>query len=213
MLNVRAHTFHSPDFESVVEQAVEFLVGTPEQELSLPHFSGAGVYTLYYLGGFELYRDDAELNKQGCEYPIYVGKAVPPGWRTARASEEQNTSALLNRLREHGRSISEGEGLRVQDFRCKFVIFVGVEVELISAVESQLIRDYKPLWNSVVDGFGNHDPGSGRYNQARSAWDVIHPGRRWAERLTGSAPSRDEIVRKIQAASESRQREQGSSLS
>jgi hypothetical protein len=73
----------------------------------------------------------------------------------------------------------------------------GVETELIGAVEAQLIRDYRPLWNVVIDGFGNHDPGQGRYNQAKSEWDVLHPGRLWASRLTGKAPSRDAVIRKV----------------
>lgn len=34
-----------------------------------------------------------------------------------------------------------------------------------------------------MGGFGNHDPGGGRRDQRRSAWDTIHPGRSWAERL------------------------------
>jgi hypothetical protein len=42
---------------------------------------------------------------------------------------------------------------------------------------------FSPLWNRKIDGFGNHDPGSGRYNQQRSPWDVIHPGRPWAAKL------------------------------
>ena len=33
------------------------------------------------------------------------------------------------------------------------------------------------LWNSLVDGFGNHDPGAGRYKGLRPRWDVLHPGR------------------------------------
>jgi len=39
---------------------------------------------------------------------------------------------------------------------------------LISTVEAALIRYYKPIWNTQIDGFGNHDPGKGRYNQAKS---------------------------------------------
>jgi len=46
-----------------------------------------------------------------------------------------------------------------------------------------LIEKYKPLWNTVLDGFGNHDPGSGRYKQQVSPWDVLHPGRSWAAKL------------------------------
>ncbi|BCJ87960.1 hypothetical protein skT53_29450 [Effusibacillus dendaii] len=34
-----------------------------------------------------------------------------------------------------------------------------------------------------LDGSVLYDPGSGRYNQKRSLWDVIHPGRSWALKL------------------------------
>ena len=34
---------------------------------------------------------------------------------------------------------------------------------------------HSPLWNTTVDGFGNHDPGKGRYEQAISDWDVPDP--------------------------------------
>jgi len=42
---------------------------------------------------------------------------------------------------------------------------------------------FSPIWNRLIDGFGNHDPGSGRYRQQRSPWDVLHPGRGFAEKL------------------------------
>jgi hypothetical protein len=48
--------------------------------------------------------------------------------------------------------------------------------------ESLLIAKFTPPWNQYLDGFGNHDPGSGRYKQQRSLWDVVHPGRPWAMR-------------------------------
>ena len=51
----------------------------------------------------------------------------------------------------------------------------------------------------VVDGFGNHDPGSGRYNQAKSEWDVLHPGRPWIKKLTGIPPNLEQIEAKIEA--------------
>ncbi|WP_408004883.1 Eco29kI family restriction endonuclease [Radiobacillus kanasensis] len=31
-------------------------------------------------------------------------------------------------------------------------------------IESYLIRKHIPLWNNLIKGFGNHDPGIGRYN-------------------------------------------------
>ncbi len=77
------------------------------------------------------------------------------------------------------------------------MILDGEESNLISTVEAALIRAYLPLWNTAVDGFGNHDPGSGRYDQAPSEWDTLHPGRSWAMKLRGRAPSYENIVAKI----------------
>ena len=130
--------------------------------------------------------------------PFTSVKPFRPGWRTARSSHSDSTRALHGRLWEHTRSIRRSKNLKINDFYCRFIILNGVETDLISAVEAQLIRSCRPLWNSVVDGFGNHDPGKGRYNQARSEWDVLHPGREWAERLTGPPPRLDDIIAKIQ---------------
>jgi hypothetical protein len=82
------------------------------------------------------------------------------------------------------------------------MILEGQESDLISTVEAELIRRYNPLWNSRIDGFGNHDPGSGRYAQALSEWDVLHPGRPWAAKLTGKRPNLRTIVAKIREALE-----------
>ena len=128
-----------------------------------------------------------------------MGKAVPRGWRTARTlSTEVNSRELYGRLREHARSIEEAHNLEVKDFCCRFMILNNIESDLISAAEAALIRQYKPLWNTVVDGFGNHAPGSGRYNQARSEWDILHPGRSWAEHLTGYSPGLQPVIAKVQ---------------
>lgn len=77
------------------------------------------------------------------------------------------------------------------------MILSGIEGDLVVPVEAELIRRHKPLWNTVVDGFGNHDPGSGRYDQAKSEWDILHPGRLWAKRLKGKSPRLEEILCKI----------------
>ena len=174
-VNPDQHTFRSPKFKSVVKEAVEFLTQTPVHPLPpATDFAGVGVYVLYYLGSFDYYSYIARQNQQDCCQPIYIGKAVPAGWRTARTAYTDQDKALYQRLQEHARSIASVENLEVHDFRCRFMILNGVETDLISAVESELIRTYTPLWNTVVDGFGNHDPGKGRYNQARSEWDVLH---------------------------------------
>jgi hypothetical protein len=193
----RLHVFHSPQFQSVVDEAIEFFNGTPVHELlPLGGFVGSGVYGLYYTGGFDLYAAIADLNRDVQSQPIYVGKAVPPGWRTAR-SRETDTPVLYRRLQEHARSVQQASNLEIDDFTCRFMILGGIEGDLIIPVEAELIRRYTPLWNSIIDGFGNHDPGSGRYNQARSEWDVLHSGRPWVDRLTGEPPRLEEVVDKV----------------
>jgi hypothetical protein len=193
----RLHIFHSPRFQSVVDEAMEFFNKTPVHELPPPvSFAGTGVYALYYLGSFDWYARIAHRNQETPSQPIYVGKAVPPGWRTAR-SQETDAPVLYRRLQEHSRSIQQATNLETAHFQYRFMILGGIESDLIVPVEAELIRRHVPLWNSVIDGFGNHDPGSGRYNQAKSEWDVLHPGRPWAERLTGESPHREEIIAKV----------------
>jgi len=186
-----AHVYHCPQIESLLADIVVFFEQTPLRALkAIQSFPGSGVYALYYTGRIELY--------QG--YPhsraIYVGKAVPTGWRQARRGETIEPK-LHTRLREHERSIKQARNLKIGDFGCRFVIMLDSAVHLIGAVENALIRRYRPLWNSVIDGFGNHDPGSRRYNQAISEWDMLHPGRPWAARLTGTPPDRTATVEKV----------------
>lgn len=195
------HVFSSPQFRSVVDEAIEFFLKTPVHKLPPPDdFPGTGVYALYYAGNLQLYANVSKLNRLKATQPIYVGKAVPPGWRTAR-STSLTAPVLHRRLQEHARSVEQAKNLNLDDFLCRFVILGGVESDLVIPLEAELIRRYKPLWNSVIDGFGNHDPGKGRYNQAKSEWDVLHPGRPWANRLTGPAPRLEDITAKLGAGS------------
>lgn len=191
------HIFKSPKVRVIINEAIDFLNQTPAYQLPPPEsFIGTGVYCLYYFGNFELYKKLACLSITECTQPIYVGKAVPKGWRTARTGHEEDAT-LPQRLREHARSIKQGSGLNVKDFKCRFMILSGEESSMITIVEAALIRKYRPLWNTIVDGFGNHDPGSGRYDQAKSEWDVLHPGRAWAEKLRGKSPALEGIRTKI----------------
>ncbi len=154
-------------------------------------FEGAGVYLLYYAGKFPGYREIANPNKtKPCTVPIYVGKAVPPGARTGVLSiEDIRGPHVWRRLKEHARSIEQVANLKVDDFTCQFLVVKPVWIRL---VEELLIMQHLPWWNRYIDGFGNHDPGKGRYNQARSQWDILHPGRYWADRLP-PGPSPKEV--------------------
>ncbi len=176
----KKHLYKNEAFAELVKDAVRFFNGTPIHPLPLPEiFLGTGVYALYYIGQNPLYRKYAELNRLAYNYPIYVGKAVPKGWRQSRISDSvlNQSHELHNRLREHSRNITVGAGLSLEEFMCRLVIFEDEGSDRISTIEAALIKLSQPLWNAAVDGFGNHDPGRGRYEQAKSDWDIIHPGR------------------------------------
>ncbi|MCQ2318078.1 MAG: Eco29kI family restriction endonuclease [Bacteroidales bacterium] len=192
------HVFRSDVFAEIIKDTIRFFNGTPVHLLPPPeNFIGAGVYAIYYIGESPLYKHLYEANRISFEQPIYVGKAVPRGWRQARLQEASNE--LFTRLNDHENSIVQAKNLRIDDFRCRFMILEDAAADMIGTVEASLIRQYKPIWNSCIDGFGNHDPGSGRYDQAKSDWDILHPGREWADRLRGEHTTQKEIKRKALA--------------
>lgn len=196
MLDVQDHTFSHDAYQTVADEAVEFFLATSALFLPPDKFLGAGVYALYYVGDFSAYQPLARLTAETFDHPIYVGKADPPGGRTGAGSKGDHAK-LHGRLKEHARSIARGAGLELDHFRCRIMIMDEGTLSLISTVESKLISKYAPLWNRDVDGFGNHAPGKGRNDQAPSEWDSLHPGRAWAERLTGVLPSKSAIESKI----------------
>lgn len=190
------HVFYSEAFAEIIKDTIRFFNGTPVHRLPPPEdFIGTGVYALYYTGQSPLYTPLYEMNRMEFSQPIYVGKAVPRGWRQGRLQEPANE--LYRRLCDHTNSIERANNLELSDFHCRFMILEDAAADMIGAVEAALIRHYFPLWNSTVDGFGNHDPGSGRYEQAVSDWDILHPGRGWAERLNGTGLPKEEIEKKI----------------
>lgn len=191
------HIYRNDTFAELVKDAVRFFNGTPVCPLPPPEtFLGTGIYALYYTGRASLYSKYGEINRLAYKTAIYVGKAVPKGWRQARSADTPLNQAreLYKRLREHSRSIMCTSGLSLEDFMCRFVIFEDAGSDMIGTIEAALIKLHTPLWNSTVDGFGNHDPGSGRYEQARSDWDVLHPGRKWALKCNGAPRSRAAIL-------------------
>lgn len=194
------HVYTSSDFEEIIKDTIRFFNGTPVHTIPAPEkFNGTGVYAIYSIAKKGIYKDFHEINRTSYNTPIYIGKAVPKGWRQART---KNLSIglsyeLYNRLNEHGRSITQGYGLCISDFSCRFMILEEKESDLIGTVEAALIRSYCPIWNTLIDGFGNHDPGKGRYEQAKSDWDVCHKGRAWAEKCQGAHGNKTELHRKI----------------
>jgi hypothetical protein len=176
--------------DALLERNVEPL---PPPEL----FVGAGIYAIYYLGEFPAYAPIAARNRDSMTVPIYVGKAVPSGARKGGFGLDVAPGQVLyKRLCEHAASIEQVENLRLEDFRCRYLAVDDIWIPL---GENLLIETFNPLWNRKIDGFGNHDPGKGRYQGGRPAWDVLHPGRSWAERCRPSAETAEQLVAAIQA--------------
>lgn len=185
------------DKTSLGKNVAEAVLKAEPHKLPLTEpFEGAGIYALYYIGEFRLYEPMATRNLSGQhEIPIYVGKAVPPGSRKGGYGLGiQTGSVLWKRINEHSKSIEQCENLNLSDFFCRHLIVDDIWIPL---GESLLIEKFNPLWNKVVDGFGNHDPGSGRYNQQKSLWDVLHPGRRWADKLQQNTVSITQIQARV----------------
>lgn len=146
---------------------------------SVPPFWGSGIYAIYFRGS------DAEAlygRLAASPSPIYVGRAVPAGARKGLVEEEEGrrSKTLWIRLDEHLDSIGQAQDLNAGDFRCRWLV---ADMLFVPMAERLMIQTYRPLWNLLIDGFGNHDPGSGRYDQERSRWDTLHPGRYWAPNL------------------------------
>ena len=194
------HIYSNPAFAEFLKDAVRAFNGSPVAPMPPPSFTGSGVYALYCTAVKGPYaKFGKEINRLEYKVPIYVGKAVPPGWRQSRQLDgtADKSTSLCSRLIQHSRSIEQGKGLKLSDFACRFLIFEGVSVAMIAAVEASLIGLYTPIWNSVVDGFGNHDPGAKRASGRKTQWDSIHPGRKWLKGMTGDSQDVKVIVKRI----------------
>lgn len=168
-----AEEFDPLNYHTIAETVAAALLRKDTDTLPpVATFPGSGVYLIYYIGKFPPY---AAI--KGTDRPIYAGRAIPSGSRRGLHEIEHTRSPMLfNRLREHAQSIGAAKNLKLEDFRCRYLVVTPI---WISIAESLLVAKFRPLWNSVVDGFGLHDPGPTRYNQKKSEWDTLHPGRSW----------------------------------
>lgn len=188
----RIKPFNPLDKTNLGESVAEAMLHQSVGPLPPSPFIGAGIYAIYYIGVFPLYAELAEKNRDDeYHWPIYVGKAVPAGARKGGFGLGADPGQVLcKRLAEHASSIEQAHNIDVADFRCRFLVVDDIWIPL---AESLLIEMYLPLWNRKIDGFGNHDPGKGRYNQQKSPWDIIHPGRPWAYRLQSPPNTENKI--------------------
>jgi hypothetical protein len=164
-------------------------------------FAGAGIYAIYYGGDYPLYADisaslrnyhsSRERGKRSFEIkqpiPIYIGKSDPPGSRKGlfAAPPEEDVNQLLTarprhirlwaRLKKHSASISLTKNLKLEDFKCRYML---VDEIWVALGEARLVAIFQPVWNVLIEGFGSNVEGSGRERTARSVWDILHPGRK-----------------------------------
>ncbi len=177
------------EYTNLARSVVGTLLDAETMPLPPSEFDGSGVYAIYYTGALD-YVESGTLQ----DVPVYVGKAVPTGARKGGSESEPAANRTLHRrLRDHARSIEQAENLSVANARCRYLVVVPV---WISLAERFLLNHFRPLWNTVLDGFGNHDPGRGRANSARPRWDIMHPGRPWAGRLH-AGETRENILAQI----------------
>jgi len=205
-MNNKSHSaeiipFNPLDKQNLGASVAEALVSQPVHPLgALTSFFGAGIYVIYYHGEHVAYGPISKRNqvdKNNPSIPIYVGKAVPQGARKGKVMPDPTRSkALFSRLLEHAESIQATDTLSIEDFTCRYLV---VDEIWIPLGESLMITKFSPLWNLLVEGFGNHDPGAGRYNGLRPRWDTLHPGRAWALKCKERSESEAEITREVKS--------------
>jgi len=193
---MKKETVYNPlDKTNLGASVAQAMLGTAMFPLEkLESFSGAGIYAIYYHGPYSPYKSIRSA-MGGLEIPIYVGKAVPAGARKGDVGLGLNPGTVLfKRLKEHADSIRTASNLKLADFSCRYLVVDDIWIPLGEAL---LITTFSPLWNKLIDGFGNHDPGSGRHAGMRPRWDTLHPGRKWALKLKDRTETMGHIEREV----------------
>lgn len=187
--------FDPLDYENLGASIARALEDRPVEPLSnLEMFDGAGIYALYYEGDHPAYAPLAEVNRiEPGAWAIYIGKAEIENSRKGDPNEAHKPvgAKLANRIKNHQKSIELAQNLKIEDFKFRALTVAPTWVPLAEVIA---IRKHRPVWNTIVEGLGNHDPGKGRYGGMRPRWDTLHPGRGWAERLTERKENSDDII-------------------
>jgi hypothetical protein len=198
-LPVTSAPYDPLDLRTLAASMAKVVLEQPVHPLAkVPMFEGAGVYILYYTGDYEPYRSIAQKNKgRKWEQPIYVGEAARKGARKGGVLVEGPAGKVLSsRLKNHADSIRNTNNLKLDEFWCRYL---AIKDFFIPLCESLLIDRYIPIWNNVIDGFGNKVVGAGReQEQQKSVWDVLHPGRVGAAAKTNKKyPTAEAVLDKL----------------
>ena len=98
---------------------------------------------------------------------------------------------MRSRLSNHRKSLEAATNLDVNDFAYRSLAVVPVWITL---AEQFLIDYYAPVWNKVLDGFGNNPQGKDRETGKASLWDTLHPGRKWAAKRVRTRSEEDVLA-------------------
>lgn len=211
MTSYRPPQYNPLDYVSISDSLAAALETSPLVTFDrIERFYGDGVYALYYSGSYGPYAPLSEQNDLvPGSWPIYIGKSAPSTRKGASVLGEadacQAGTGLYNRVaRNHCKSIEQADNLSVGDFSVRLLVLSPIWVPL---AESAMISRYMPLWNTLLDGFGNHAPGKGRAGSKLSVWDTLHPGRPWADafRADGWDAVVPDLERKVTVFLEERQ--------
>ena len=179
---MKPRLYNPLDYSSLSDSLARELMSSELTPLAdIEKFYGDGVYALFYCGDFPAYAELSDINFD-CpgSFPIYIGKAGPKTLTgnelDARVVDTPSAGTrLYDRIAgDHRKSIEQATNLDIKHFYCRMLVLNAVWVPL---TESALIARYVPIWNSIVPGFGNHNPGAGRKAGRISRWDILHPGR------------------------------------
>src|SRR5438132_1318200 len=125
------------DYANLTRNCVEELMRRPTCALPLNvEFQGAGVYALFYKGPLPFY---ATVRSPEATWPIYVGKAVPPGGRKGQRPSGRS-AALFVRISQHAASIRAAKNLDLNDFVARFLVVTPL---WITMAERFLIEHYQ----------------------------------------------------------------------
>ncbi|MFB7126177.1 Eco29kI family restriction endonuclease [Kitasatospora sp. NPDC056273] len=128
----------------------------------------SGIYAIYYFGAHELYAPVS-----GTSVPLYVG-GVQKGSGSVPMNAYLKPPAVSVRLDEHCRTLDQSRNLDPMDF-CVRVLFI--DDLFIAPAVAELTSEFKPVWNTTLDGFNLRHPGRSRIQHAaRPKWHELHAG-------------------------------------
>lgn len=146
------HIYHNEAFAELCKDAVRAFNGTPICELPPPRFSGSGVYAIYCTAKTGLYeRYGNKVNRMGYNVPIYVGKAVPQGWRQSRTAGIDKLP-MDEQIKFWLDLIKSSIGIRKADFQMRAHCWNVADGGLTHGIHQLMQNTYRPLWNKVFRG-------------------------------------------------------------